>query len=133
VIATIVFLGSFPCHSQESAQYRACMDKAVAQMSMNSCANAEYTRADSEMNGVYQRLLSMAEKVPGATAKIKAAERAWILYRDAYMEALYPAEDKQLAYGSIYPMEYAEFQTALTREHTKALRDLIKQYDDEGQ
>ena len=133
VIATIVFLGSFPCHSQESAQYRACMDKAVAQMSMNSCANAEYTRADSEMNGVYQRLLSMAEKVPGATAKIKAAERAWILYRDAYMEALYTAEDKQLAYGSIYPMEYAEFQTALTREHTKALRDLIKQYDDEGQ
>ncbi|MGB9407358.1 MAG: lysozyme inhibitor LprI family protein [Terracidiphilus sp.] len=109
------------------------MEKADVQMSMNSCADAEYKRADSEMNGVYQQLLSVAEKIPVATAKIKAAERAWILYRDAYMEALYPAEDKQLAYGSIYPMEYAEFRTALTREHTTALRELIKQYDEEEQ
>jgi uncharacterized protein YecT (DUF1311 family) len=141
LLTAIFLLNSVPCHSQdsmqyrtqESAQYRACMEKAYAQMSMNICADAEYKRVDSEMNGVYQRLLSKAEKVPGATVKIKAAERAWILYRDAYMEALYPAEDKQLAYGSIYPMEYAEFRTALTREHTNALRDLIKQYDEEGQ
>ena len=100
---------------------------------MDYCADTEYRRADSEMNDVYQHLLSVADKAPRATAKIKAAEIAWIKYRDAYMEALYPAEDKQLAYGSIYPMEYAEFRTALTREHTKALRDLITQYDEEAQ
>jgi|ERR1035438_6325008 uncharacterized protein YecT (DUF1311 family) len=132
LFAVVVMFSSIPCNSQESAQYRACMDKANDQTSMNSCADAEYKRADSEMNGVYQLLLSKAEKVSGATAKIKTAEKAWILYRDAYMEALYPAKDKQFIYGSIYPMEFAEFQTALTREHTKALRDLIKQYDDEA-
>jgi uncharacterized protein YecT (DUF1311 family) len=122
-----------PCRSQESAQFRDCMKKASDQTSMNSCEDAEFRRADSELNGVYQLLLSKATQIPSATVKIKAAERAWILYRDAYMEALFPADDKQGAYGTRYPMDFAAFKTGLTREHAKALRELIKQYGEEGQ
>jgi uncharacterized protein YecT (DUF1311 family) len=49
-----------------------------------------------------------------AVAKIKAAERAWITYRDAYMDATYPAKDKQAEYGPIYPMEANLLRAKLT-------------------
>jgi len=34
-------------------------------------------------------------------------QRAWPGYRDAYLEAMFPAADKQTEYGSIYPMQLA--------------------------
>jgi uncharacterized protein YecT (DUF1311 family) len=34
--------------------------------------------------------------------KLKAAQRLWIAFRDAHLESLYPAGDKQLEYGSAY-------------------------------
>ena len=72
---------------------------------MNACASDEAARVDSELNQVYHKLLSQAASQPEAAAKIKAAQRAWIAYRDANMEVMYPAKDKQAEYGSIYPME----------------------------
>jgi len=49
--------------------------------------------------------------------RFKAAERAWIAYRDAYMGAMYPAKDKQAEYGSIYPMEADLLRAKLTQRH----------------
>jgi uncharacterized protein YecT (DUF1311 family) len=72
---------------------------------MNACASDEATRVAGELSEVYRKLLSQAASQEGADAKIKAAERAWISYRDAYMDAMYPAKNKQAEYGSIYPME----------------------------
>ena len=84
------------------------------------------------MKGVYERLLSKAKQIPGATAKVEAAEKAWIQYRDAYMEALYPEEDKQRAYGTVYPMDYADFCTGLTQKQIEALREMERMYDEEA-
>jgi len=98
---------------------------------MDHCASDEAARADSELNSVYQRLLSKAERVPGASEKIKDFEKAWIKYRDAYIEAMYPEEDKQAAYGTVYPMEVDLLIATLTRKHTEEIQDLIKQYDEE--
>ena len=52
------------------------------------------------------------------------------MYRDAYLEAMYPEEDKQVNYGSIYPMEAMMFKTELTRKQIAALNDLLRQYSD---
>jgi uncharacterized protein YecT (DUF1311 family) len=95
---------------------------------MNTCASEEATRVDNELNRIYKLLLSKVADDPIATVKIKAAEKAWIGYRDAYLEAMYPAEDKQAEYGSIYPMEAALAAARITREQAGALRELLKQY-----
>jgi uncharacterized protein YecT (DUF1311 family) len=116
---------SFP---QNSARYRACNEKAQTQTEMNACSNEEATRVDAELNRVYAKLLSKAEGDPEGLAKIKAAERAWIAYRDAYIAAMYPAKDKQAEYGSIYPMEVDLLGAKLTRQQIAALRDLLQQF-----
>jgi len=69
---------------------------------MTVCASAEAKRVDDELNRVYKLLLSKVRGNPVATAKIRAAQRAWVAYRDTYIEAMYPAKDKQAEYGSMF-------------------------------
>ena len=57
---------------------------------MTSCASAEANRVDAKLNSTYRALLAKVASQPEAVAKIKAAERAWVAYRDAYIEASYP-------------------------------------------
>jgi len=116
------------CIAQDSQLYRACTAKAVAQPELNTCATDEAARADADLNRAYRALLSKAAGQPEAVAKIKAAEKAWIAYRDAYLEAAYPAPDKQVEYGSIYPMEAALLRAQLTRRQVAALKELQKRF-----
>jgi uncharacterized protein YecT (DUF1311 family) len=109
------------------------MKKEMSQTGMDHCASDEAARADSELNAIYQRLLAMAKLAPKTTAKIKGMETAWIAYRDAYIEAMFPQEDKQAAYGTEYPMNVDLVRAALTRKQAKEVEELIKQYDEEGQ
>jgi uncharacterized protein YecT (DUF1311 family) len=91
----VFLLASLPGLAQDSAQYRACNQKAKTQTEMNACASEEAARVDAELKGVYHQLLFQAGNQEEAVAKIKIAERAWIAYRDAYMDAMYPAKNKQ--------------------------------------
>ena len=112
--------------AQDSAKYRACSEKAVAQPELNACAAGEAARVDAELNRVYRELLSKNGDDPAALEKIKKAQRAWVAFRDAYVEAMFPAEDKQAEYGSMYPMEVDLILANLTRRQIDALKDLIK-------
>lgn len=93
---------------------------------MNQCASGELKRADAELNRIYHQLLKTVESDKLATTKIKWAEQTWIVYRGAYLEAMFPEEDKQAKYGSIYPTERAELLTKLTRDQTAALKELLR-------
>ena len=103
------------------------MGKATTQTAMNICASQEAGRIDAELDKVYRKLLSRSANQPEAVVKIKAAEKAWISYRDAYVAAMFPAEDKQAEYGSVYPMEVDHLRAKLAQQHIEALRDLLEQ------
>jgi uncharacterized protein YecT (DUF1311 family) len=128
-LAVILLIGATcgPCFAQNSEQYKTCADKANTQHALHVCANEEATRTDAELNKIYHQLLALAEGQPGAVAKVKNAERAWIAYRKAYLDAMYPGENKQ-AYGSIYPMEANLRYASLTRKQITALKELVEQY-----
>jgi uncharacterized protein YecT (DUF1311 family) len=126
VIAFLV--SSLPALAQDSAPYRACNEKAKTQTEMNACANAEVSRVDAQLNGVYRKLLSQAASQQEAVEKIKAAEGAWIAYRDAFIDAMYPAKDKQAEYGSMYPMQADLLRAKLTERQVTALKELLQQY-----
>ncbi len=127
-IVLFVALSSFSSFAQNSETYRNCMKKANAQSEMNVCANEEAARVEAALNEAYHKLLSKVANQPEASEKIKASERAWIAYRDAYMDAMYPAKDKQAEYGSIYPMEFDLRRAKLTQQQVAALKDLLEQY-----
>jgi len=93
-------------------------------MQLNQCAGDEAARVDAELNAVYHKLLAASSKDADAVAKIKAMQRAWVAYRDAYLEAMYPAQNKQMEYGSIYPMDAALLTAKLARQQINALKDL---------
>lgn len=121
-ILLFAFVSGSVC-AQQSAEYLACNDEAKTQFAMNACASDEAARADARLNEVYRMLLQETVD-PTAAAKIKVAERAWIAYRDAYIDAMYPAENKQAEYGSMYPMEVDLLRAKLTRIQIAALRDV---------
>jgi uncharacterized protein YecT (DUF1311 family) len=112
----------------QESQSHACNDKAKTQTKMNACASEEAARADAELNEVYRKVLAQAGKEEEAVVKSKTAERAWIAYRDAYMDAMYPAKNKQAEYGSIYPMEADLLRAKLTQRQVTALKELLQQY-----
>ncbi|MGB7330433.1 MAG: lysozyme inhibitor LprI family protein, partial [Terriglobales bacterium] len=54
-------------------------------------------------------------------AKLKTAQKAWLAFRDAELEALYPKDNKQAEYGTVYPMCHCSELQFLTEERTKQL------------
>jgi uncharacterized protein YecT (DUF1311 family) len=103
----------------------------MTQTQMNACAGEEAKRAETDMQETYRRLLTRAQGQAKALEKVRAAQDAWIRYRDAYLEAMYPAEDKQANYGSIFLLEFSLLRARLTRQHAAALDEMLKQYDEE--
>ncbi len=124
-----VALASYSAVGQDSGKHGKCWQEAMTQSEMHACANQEAAQAEAELSATYREALSSARSRDGAVQKVEAAERAWVAFRDAYMEAMYPAKDKQAEYGSIFPMEYALRRVKLTRQHVGALKDLIEEYD----
>ena len=101
----------------------------MAQSEMNRCAGEDAMAADTELDRVYQDLLAKSKGDTNATKKLRDAQRAWLAFRDAQLQALYPAEDKQREYGSIYPMCYAIVATAMTKERIAQLRKMLHDKD----
>ena len=129
-LAILLLMGISPggALAQDSRAYIACSNGAKTQAEMNECASAEASRADKELNQVYVEMLAKAASVPESAVKVKTAEEAWIVFRDAYIEATYPAKDKATEYGSMYPLEVELLRAKLTRRQIAALKDLLKKY-----
>ncbi len=96
-----------------------------SQSEMNKNANIEYIKADVELNDVYQKILTEYKSDSIFITKLKKAQTIWISYRDAELEMKFPAENKQLEYGSVYPMCVSVFLKKLTEERTEKLKDWI--------
>ena len=92
---------------------------AQSQGAMNVAAQREFAAADKRLNATYEKFIATLD-VQGKT-KLRAAERAWIAYRDA--EAAYEA-DAEARGGSMEPMSYNNSCTALTEARIKHLKDI---------
>ena len=91
---------------------------------MNAKAWAAYDQADAKLNKVYQAVLKRYKNEPLTISKLKAAEQAWIKYRDAEIEAIFPLKSsfkEQLPYGSVFPLCHAEELQVLTENRIKEL------------
>ena len=89
------------------------------QLEMNSCAADELARADTVLNASYQELLRVVE--PHRVEAFRAAQRAWIRFRDAECEF----EASEFAGGSMEPMIHTLCLAHLTRERTKEFDSIL--------
>jgi len=97
-----------------------CAD-AQSQAEMNNCWGNEYKKADAQLNQTYQQLAAMLEDED--KTELKAAENAWIKYRDALCDFV----ADQYKGGSIRPMIHAICLGDVTSNRTTELKNQIKE------
>jgi uncharacterized protein YecT (DUF1311 family) len=119
---------------------RAC-DEAKSQAELNQCAGDQYHKADARLNSVYQRALDTMQKDLSdaedhknsdlvkynqkAIDMLKAAERAWIQYRDLHCEAA----RHQFEGGSMGPMIWGFCMAQTTSDRTDELKSAYEEDD----
>ena len=102
------------------------------QSELNTIANEKYKQADNELNSIYDRIQVVYKADTTFINRLIKTQRIWIDYRSAELEMKFPAENKKLEYGSIYPMCVSSFLKELTEnriEHLKVWLDGIKEGD----
>lgn len=120
-------LGIFAPMKQNSAQAKnGNLNFSPTQADMNNQAYQEFKKADDELNKVYSQILKKYKDDKNFISKLQKAELAWIKYRDAEIEAIYPEEDKMYNYGTSYPVCVNLVLIELTQQRTKELKLWLK-------
>src|SRR4051794_1575973 len=120
-LIAVLMLGSSLCWAQKQTTPK-CYDS-PNQGDLNNCAAREYKTADNELNALYKKILRAYAKQPDVVTRLKAAQKAWVRYRDAQLEAQFPSPRvEKREFGSVYPMCYSMTLAGLTRQKTNELR-----------
>jgi uncharacterized protein YecT (DUF1311 family) len=95
--------------------------QANSQFELNECTGKQYHKADTRLNSLYARIGTDLQKDQDKSAldKLRAAERAWIQYRDLHCDAA----RNQFAGGSIAPTIWATCMTMVTEHRIEELQD----------
>lgn len=87
------------------------------QEAINECLNRVFTRVDSALNRQWQETLAAR---PNGAAQLRAAQRAWLAYRDAQCASAVPS----VASAQVITSEQTLCRTRLTETRTHELADL---------
>ena len=91
------------------------------QLELNQSSHKDFQKADKELNTVYQQILKEYQSDTVFIKNFKKAQKIWIQFRDAEMNAKYP-ERPDGYYGSVQPMCWNNYLAGLTEERTKSLK-----------
>jgi uncharacterized protein YecT (DUF1311 family) len=84
----------------------------------------ELKQADKDLTDVYEQILEKHKDDMAFVEKFTKAQAAWAAFRNAELEAIFPAQDKK-AYGSTYPLAYAQEKSRLILERAKQLNQWL--------
>ncbi len=98
--------------------------RAQSQSEMNQKEYAIYEKADAALNKIYLQVLSKLDDE--GKAKLKVAQRAWVVFRDAQAEL----DADIMRGGSAAPLLRAGSLTGTTRHRTDELKQLLNQHSD---
>jgi len=99
------------------------------QHDMNACAAIDFEKADAELNAAWRDAVASAQEDdreldrnydqrPTTEAKLREAQRAWVVFRDAHCTVEGYGEARG---GSMESMVYDGCRAQLTRERTRQL------------
>ncbi|MFW2373815.1 MAG: lysozyme inhibitor LprI family protein [Gammaproteobacteria bacterium] len=107
--------------SQSAEESSAC-ENASSTAAMRECEIARLKRADAGMNAVYQRLSAKLDQ--RGREKLRAAQEAWLKFRDA--EANFQAD--AVRDGTLAPLIAASVQADLTQARHAELEKAVREY-----
>jgi uncharacterized protein YecT (DUF1311 family) len=114
VLLSASFAGVRVCHGQ-------------TQLEMNQAALLDLKKTENELTEVYQKVIQRYSKGSEADLvlvdRLRKAQRAWIKFRDAHIEAIFPSEaDRRF---SARPMCVAIVLTELDKARITQLREWL--------
>lgn len=103
-------------NAQQRKKPRSCWDTALTQVAMNECAGKELRASEAKLTALLKSLgIGPEDRV----------QKAWEVYRDAQLEAIYPNPKENIAqYGSVYPMCFALLKAKLAEGRIRDLKAL---------
>jgi len=138
----LMAVSALPAHqNQKDNDLQQACNAARSQSQMNQCAGEQYHKADARLNAVYQKALEIMQRnLADAKAKkdaqlikydqdgiekLKAAERAWIQYRNLHCDAA----GQRYEGGSMRPMIWGQCMAETTLDRIKELRSAFEDGD----
>ncbi|RYE23119.1 MAG: DUF1311 domain-containing protein [Sphingobacteriales bacterium] len=98
---------------------------AQTQAEMNDDAQKEYEQVDKELNKIYQQVKKNFKTDTAFTNRLTKAQKIWIQFRNAEMDALYPDPNPMLTYGSMFTMCWYISLKELTQQRINTLRKWV--------
>jgi uncharacterized protein YecT (DUF1311 family) len=110
-------------------------DDPMAQQEMNACAVIDFEQADAQLNALWPEVVAHArvadaevdrqyDQRPTGEAKLREAQRAWIIFRDAHCTWQAYGEARG---GSMEPMVYEGCRAGLTRARIRELGGIAEE------
>ena len=126
ILAALALLVT-PASAQEAEnESDACWDKANTQLELTTCAAKDMEAAESRMGFLYAIVLDKHRQDAKTLRKIRAAQEAWLAFRQAHVAAIFPkadTPDAQYEYGSSLGMCLGAESTKLTAARIAQLRE----------
>lgn len=98
-----------------------CLNDASTTLAMNQCYAAANRAWDQEMNKQYNKLMKTLSGEP--KNKLRAAQRAWLSYRDSWLEA---SRSQLTTQGSLGSVALSAQSLSLVRNQALMLQSLGK-------
>jgi hypothetical protein len=95
---------------------------AQTQMEMNQSSYTEFKETETSRDKTISQIKSLYSDNAKFLIAFSEAENRWEKYRDAYLEMMFPGENKRELYGSVYPMVYSLQKTRVTQQHIEELQ-----------
>ncbi|WP_182087220.1 lysozyme inhibitor LprI family protein [Aureimonas sp. ME7] len=96
-------------------------DDQTTQTALSACAAQQFEQADDKLNTAYAEVLERLEGEPPRRDLLRAAQRAWVAFRDA--ECTFAVSGTEG--GSAEPMVNAQCRAELTDRRTGDLKDYL--------
>lgn len=117
LIAALFAFAAAPARADEKIN---CKSQDLNQMQLDQCAGQDFTKSDAKLNRLYRDMLGRYDAANGA--KFKAAERAWIAWRDAECDY----ETNGTAGGTINSMMFTMCKTSKSDARIQELTAQLK-------
>lgn len=89
-------------------------------------AKAQLEISEQKMDSIFNAVIEQYEDDPDFIASLKKAQNAWINFRDAHLESIYPGKNKRIEYGSIYSFCASNLLAKLNNQRTEQLKTWLE-------
>lgn len=104
------------------------------QQQMNQCAYETFEKADKVLNDTWKALMQKSKHDKNYKAKMLTAQRAWLKFRDAQLDAMFACEENnmRMCWGSMYPLLYHLANAELVEQRTEQLKQYLNNGQNDG-